>query len=168
MVIRAARPDDYPTLVAIEHAADERFAEAGHAELLNGDALPEDVALRAIAGGRLTVAEVDGAVAGWIFVTRSGGELCIGEVSVAPAHGRRGVGTALLTAVIERARAAGERTIVLNTQADVPWNKPWYERHGFAVVPPEVWTADMHVIADEQRAHGFDWSTRVHMRLTLG
>jgi GNAT superfamily N-acetyltransferase len=125
--------------------------------------------MRAIERDRLYVAEerATGAPVGWIFDTRSEGEWCVGQVSVAPEHGRRGIGTALLLHSIERAEAAGFRSVVLNTERDVPWTRPWYERLGFDVVEPADWTADMHVIVAEQVAQGLDWETRVHMRRTL-
>ncbi len=167
VTLRAATRDDAARLTEIELEADRRFAEAGHPEFLDGCVCPPDAMARAIDAGRVTVAEVDGDLAGWILVTRSGGELCIGQVSVLPAFGRRGVGTALLRSVIDAARAAGEPSIVLNTQADVAWSLPWYARHGFVVVPRAEWTDDMHVIALDQTAMGFDWSTRAHMRLVL-
>ena len=37
----------------------------------------------------------------------------------------------------------GEACCLLNTQWDVAWNHPWYERHGFIVVAPEAWTTAM-------------------------
>lgn len=166
-VIRAARHEDVALIGPIQRAADRRFAEVGHPEMLDDEVIPEEAARRAVEEGRLTVAEVDGVVVGWLLVGRLGGELCVGQVSVAPEHGRRGVGAALLRDVIARARDRGELSIVLNTQADVPWNMPWYARHGFAVVARPDWTAAMAALADEQAAHGLDWTTRVHMRLAL-
>lgn len=85
-----------------------------------------------------------------------------------PAHGGVGVGTALLRRVIDEARRAGEGSVVLNTQSDVAWNRPWYERHGFAVVPRAAWSEALLAIERDQARDGLDWSTRVHMRLRLG
>ena len=106
-VLRAAQAEDIPWLGAIERAADERYREVGYASFLDGDTIPEGVAKRAVDEGRITVAEVDGEVVGWLYVTRMGQELCLGQVSVLPSHGRLGIGTALLRDLIERARAAG-------------------------------------------------------------
>ena len=69
--------------------------------------------------------------------------------------------------VIASARGMGYESIVLNTQTDVPWNRPWYEKHGFVVVDESDWTDDMHVITREQTESGLDWTTRAHMRLLL-
>jgi ribosomal protein S18 acetylase RimI-like enzyme len=139
----------------------------GHPELADGGGIPDDVARRAIAQGRITVAEIDGALAGWSYVGRVAGELCLGQICVAPAHGRRGVGSALLRRVIDDARRAGEGSVVLNTQSDVDFNRPWYERHGFAVVPPDQWSEGLRAVTEAQTRDGLDWSTRVHLRLAL-
>ena len=118
----------------------------------------------AIARDGLLVAEDATGVIGWTYVGRIEGELCLGQISVLRARGRRGIGTRLLLAVIERARAAGEPSIVLNTETDVPWNGPWYERHGFRQIPLESWTPGLERVARDQ---GLDWSRRTHLRLVL-
>jgi GNAT superfamily N-acetyltransferase len=168
LTLRPAREADLADLLRVEREADALYADAGHPELADGGGIPDDVALRAIAQGRITVAEVDGAVAGWAYVGRVAGELCLGQISVTPAHGRRGVGSALLRRVIDDAGVAGEATVVLNTQSDVAFNRPWYERHGFAVVEPEQWSEGLRAVTEAQTRDGLDWSTRVHMRLVLG
>lgn len=163
-VVRAATEADLPALAGIEAAADAQYADAGHPELADGSTIPETVARRAIEEGRLAVATVAGRPVGWVYWGRVGGELSIGQICVAPAHGRQGVGTALLRYVLDRAAEAGEPAVVLNTQSDVPWNQPWYEKHGFAVVPEPDWTAGMRAVTEQQAAGGLDWSSRVHMR----
>ena len=166
--LRPAQPGDLADIQHIGLEADERFVAAGHPELADGEAIPATVVLQATGQGRLLVAEVGGAVVGWVYVGWIGGELSIGQISVAPSSGRRGIGSALLGAVILKARAGGEASIVLNTQADVAWNRPWYERHGFVVVEREEWTPGMETVAEDQSRGGLDWSSRVHMRLILG
>jgi predicted GNAT family N-acyltransferase len=78
-----------------------------------------------------------------------------------------GYGRSLLQAVIDRCRSVNRRSIVLNTHTDLPWNRPWYERFGFVVVPRDEWDDDMIDTAQEQTEDGLDWTTRVHMRLVL-
>jgi GNAT superfamily N-acetyltransferase len=90
-----------------------------------------------------------------------GGEPHLEQLSVDPRHGRRGVGTALLDA----AQAwAGGRPVTLTTFADVPFNRPYYERRGFAVVPEEEWTPALRALVAEEATHGLDPATRVVMR----
>lgn len=166
-VIRVAVAGDAATLTEIESDADQRYAESAHPELAGGSPIPRDVTERAVAQGRVRVALVDETLVGFVLLIRSRGELCIGQISVRPSAGRSGVGSMLMRHVIDEARANGETGIVLNTQADVAWNMPWYERLGFTVVPEEDWTDDMRAISAEQTAGGLDWATRVHMRLAL-
>lgn len=57
------------------------------------------------------------------------------ELSVHPDHGRRGIGGALVEAMAEAARGRGCERIGLSTFRDVPFNAPFYARHGFTEVP---------------------------------
>src|SRR4051794_35765009 len=52
----------------------------------------------------------------------------IEQVSVAPDHGRRGLGAALIDHLEETARAEGRPALTLTTFRDVPWNAPYYGR----------------------------------------
>lgn len=167
MILRRASIADREAIERVGLDADERFRDAGHPELCDGGAMPPHVLEAAVAKGTLGVAEVDGAIVGWIYEGRIEGELCIGQVSVAAAFGRRGLGTALVRDVIERARERGEPSIVLNTQRNIPWNAPWYERLGFRVVDRNAWSSALERLAEAQTAEGLDWSSRVHMRLVL-
>ncbi|MFN8521234.1 MAG: GNAT family N-acetyltransferase [Chloroflexota bacterium] len=167
MLIRDATPDDIPSLAPIEARGDALFATVGHPEFVGPHQISDADAARAIAERRLRVAELDGIVVGWLAVDRLGAELLLSQVCVEPAHARHGIGTALLRDCIERARASGEPSPILDTQADVVWNAPWYARHGFEPIPVDGWTDDLQARAQAQEAAGFDWSTRVFMRLRL-
>ncbi len=164
--LRDATLADIPALREVERDADRRYAAAGHPELC-GEVIADEVAARAINAGRITVAVVASEVAGWIYVGAVDGEPCIGQVSVVIARGRVGIGTALLDSAISKARSNGARSILLNTQRDVPWNAPWYARRGFVEVPESAWSEAMRAITDGQVASGLDWSRRVHMRKAL-
>jgi ribosomal protein S18 acetylase RimI-like enzyme len=160
--IRAAVPADIPLLGPIEAAADLLFIEAGHPEF--SGVISDSDAATGVAEGRITVAEDRGTVLGWVHVGRLAGELCVEQISVHPDHQRRGIGSLLMRHVMAQARDANEDSIILDTQSDVPWNRPWYERLGFEVVPPEEWTLEMTNVATRQAAGGMDWGTRVFMR----
>jgi GNAT superfamily N-acetyltransferase len=179
--IRAGRIDDYEYLGPIDLASNRLFVEAGHPEFETDESIPFDAAERAVKDGRLWVAERypmndstygstgggDAERIGWVFLSGRDGELTIGQISVHPDWAQHGYGSALLDAIIRHAKAVGEPTIVLSTQDDVAWNRPWYEKFRFVVVPPAEWTPAMHAVAAEQTADGLNWATRVHMRLTL-
>ena len=167
VTIRYADEGEVDELTAIEIDADQRYADSLHPEMAKGDHIPSEALARAVGRRQVIVAVEDDVILGWLLLTKSGDEICIGQISVRRSAGGKGIGTTLLRTIVESVRSAGHQSIVLNTQADVPWNQPWYERRGFVVVPPDEWSADMHVIAEEQSADGLDWNTRVHMRLRL-
>jgi ribosomal-protein-alanine N-acetyltransferase len=84
------------------------------------------------------VAEVDDQVIanGQLAMLRDKGE--IGSLIVAAPHRRRGIGTVLIQALVERAREHDVRTLELSAPADVPWIQAWYQRLGF--VPQGIHT----------------------------
>lgn len=93
--IRAGRSTDIAKCREIDRATQQQFEAGGYAEVSSSEAIPDRVLERAVRAGRILVAEIDGQVVGWAFLTRSDGELCIGQLAVAPPSQRRGVGTAL-------------------------------------------------------------------------
>ena len=60
-----------------------------------------------------------------------GGVFYLHLLSVHPNHMRRGIGAALLDANISRARWAYHPAMALSTFRSVPFNAPFYRRHGF-------------------------------------
>jgi ribosomal protein S18 acetylase RimI-like enzyme len=80
---------------------------------------------------------------GYGFVDESTPELAI---AVVPSKRGRGIGEQLLTALIERARAAGHESLSLSVEPENPSRK-LYERHGFEVVDrgSEAWTMKARV-----------------------
>jgi GNAT superfamily N-acetyltransferase len=173
--IRECTVDEIVLLGPIDVSANPLFAKWGHPEFASDsyDSLPHDVAVNAISEGRLIACDLLGAdggasLIGWLVMfDRPNGDTSIGQISIDAKYMGNGYGVPLLSAAIDRCRRVGRQSIVLNTQADVPWNLPWYERFGFAVVPEGEWDADMHETAQEQTEAGLIWSTRVHMRLVL-
>ncbi|GAA3138287.1 GNAT family N-acetyltransferase [Nonomuraea salmonea] len=61
------------------------------------------------------------------------------QLAVRPERMRQGIGGRLVAAVIDHARACGAPGVTLTTFRDVPWNGPWYARHGFSVLPESAW-----------------------------
>ena len=164
--VRLAEADEVFEIQRIGLDADERFVAAGHPELA-GETIPDDAAARAIRDGRLWVVLRDGDLIGWAITGRLGGELVLGQISVLQRAGGAGAGTALLKAVIANARMRHEASMVLNTQRDVPWNAPWYAKHGFEVIDEAALSEALSTLTAQQQEAGVDWSARVHMRLWL-
>ncbi|MGY1745505.1 GNAT family N-acetyltransferase [Blastococcus sp. SYSU D00695] len=122
--VRLAEPADLAALPGIEAAADTLFEALGITDL-PAPAPAEELARawRVLVAGRPP--------RGLAVLSRLDGDVHLDQLSVHPAAMRRGLGAALLTAALDQAREAGARRLTLTTYADVPWNAPWYARHGF-------------------------------------
>lgn len=168
-LIERARPDEVGALCAIERAAVQLFR--GHPAWLHyaGMAIPPELLHAAIARGVVWVARAGagGEPLGFVWLDDSlpGEAAGIGELDVLPEHGRQGLGAALLEHACDWARSAGYRRIDLGTLADVPWNAPFYARHGFAVV--DKGDPAFAFARDRDRENGFPDSLRVFMSRPL-
>ncbi|MGY1773229.1 GNAT family N-acetyltransferase [Blastococcus sp. SYSU D00813] len=145
--VRRAEPADLAELPALEAAADTLFLPLGITDLPPPASAAERArAWRVLVAGRPP--------RGFAVLGRRDGDVHLEQLSVHPDAGRRGLGGALLAAAVEEARAAGAERVTLTTYADVPWNGPWYARHGFAEttdVGPEL-----AAVVREELAAGLD------------
>ncbi|MGY1855994.1 GNAT family N-acetyltransferase [Modestobacter sp. SYSU DS0290] len=145
--VRIAEPADLPELPAVEAAADELFVPLG----VTGLPAPATPAERAAAWRVLVVGRP---VVGFAVLERLDGAVHLEQLSVHPAHGRRGHGSALLAAAVEQARAAGADRVTLLTYADVPWNAPFYARHGWRLL--DVLTPGLAGLRRREQQLGLD------------
>jgi GNAT superfamily N-acetyltransferase len=154
--LRAAASDELDQAIAIDDAAGLLFAEAGLSIDLSG-AHPFVVAERArwrsaIAQGQLWFACAAAEPIGFSALGRAGALAYLEQLAVRPEHGRRGVGTMLLAAACAHATQSGDSELWLTTYAHLGWNRPYYERHGFSVVPESHCSAELQAHLAEQRA----------------
>ncbi|MGA5759315.1 GNAT family N-acetyltransferase [Nonomuraea bangladeshensis] len=144
MIIKTVSPHDDP--LGDELLAMQKAAYAVEAELIGDDRIPplhESLAeLRA--RDLLWLGAFDGgALSGAVAWTESADELDIDRLVVAPAMARRGIGRALVEAVL--ARAGGRRVVVSTGRDNVPARR-LYEGLGFTLldeteVIPKLWIA---------------------------
>ena len=164
--IRLAAAEDIHALAAVEITAAAQFRDAGiEGDFLDQSTDPELLAA-AQAQGRLWVACGGGEVVGFALARLlSDGNPHLEEIDVHPAHGRRGLGRALVDAVAAWARAGGHQSLSLSTFRKVAWNAPWYARLGF--VPVGALTPALAVLVDRERRSGLPVADRVVMCLDL-
>jgi 4-diphosphocytidyl-2-C-methyl-D-erythritol kinase len=163
-----ARFDQADTLRDIERAAQELFR--GHPAWPSYAAAPMDAGAlaAAIGAGRVWVALDEGGNAvGFVGVGVEDGEVGIAEIDVLPSHGRRGIGAALLEHACAWAAESGYPSVVLGTLSDVPWNAPFYARHGFEAIDPGQYTPALAEHHAHDRERGFPMHLRVFMRRHL-
>ena len=148
--IRLARDADLPLLGPIEDAGDSLFVERFGAVDWPPATTGEE---RAAEPGILLVAEDDeGTVVGFTHVVDLGGRWHLEQIAVDPAHGRRGVGAALLDATHAELARRAVPEVTLMTYADVPWNAPFYAQHGY--VELEVLPEHLQPVWDGEELFG--------------
>lgn len=156
--IRPARPEDLPQLVAVEAAADRVFADVGVGPL------PSPATIAAFADARAILVAGDPPV-GFARMEEVDGSAHLEQLSVHPDHARRGIGARLLAAACEWAWANGHAAVTLITFADIPWNGPFYARHGFT--PLTNLSPGLRALRQHEQAVGLDaLGTRLVMRRT--
>jgi GNAT superfamily N-acetyltransferase len=156
------------TLCEIDADASTLFVEAG----LDLDLPPDHeflVAersrwLRSLELGRtLLMTGSTGIALGFAASGTRDGQPYLDQLSVRTHFMRIGVGRALLRATERIARATGGRTLWLTTYRHLPWNRPFYERAGFAVVPEAEWGPEMRAELDYERR----WLPVPHERVVM-
>jgi predicted N-acetyltransferase YhbS len=164
--IREARPGDEPALVAIDRRATALLASAGLPELLGAGA-PGAEEFREAARQCAVLVAADGGdePLGFAIARPIDGMLHLCELAVDPAHGRCGIGSALVRAVIERAAGMGLAGVSLTTFRHVPFNAPFYARLGFSELRPQDATAGLLAAFRAEIPEGIASSTRLIMVL---
>lgn len=166
--IAPARAGDLPQLRAIELACAEQFSVLDLPPARRADCVPLDRLERARAEGLLWVAVDDRDVpVGFALAGTLDGQLHLEELAVHPSQQAKGLGTALVRAVITEARQRRGTSLTLTTFRFVAWNAPWYERLRFRVLAPQELSASLRAILDREALLGLAPERRVAMRLEL-
>ncbi len=163
--VARADPRDLHALAAIELAAAALLRGHAPASVLE-ETTPVESLRAACAGGRLWVARAaDATPVGFALVELLAPDAPhLEEVDVHPAHGRRGLGTALVGAACDWTARTGHPALTLTTFRAVPWNMPFYARLGFVEVPRDAWSPALAAVVAAETARGLDPAARVVMR----
>jgi GNAT superfamily N-acetyltransferase len=170
--IRPAVPSDIDALRDIDDDATALYEECGLAIVLGQGHVFVRAELarwsRSIELGRAFVA-VDPADTAVGFATLDvvDGQPYLDQLAVRVAAMRRGIGGRLLARAVDWGRAAGGSALWLTTYAHVPFNRPYYERHGHVVVPEEACGPGIRHHIEEQRRYLPAPAERVAMRRPL-
>lgn len=162
--IRKARLSDVPTFAEIELNAGEIFKTVGLGELAGDFAAPDFVKSFVRTGGSFAaIHEPSGTVVGFALSFLLDGAVHLHEMSVDPGHGRKGLGGRFLDEVAQFALSQKLMRTTLSTFKDVPWNAPFYERHGYRTVAPENWTPGFHILREHEEQAGLPVEQRCFM-----
>lgn len=163
--IRWAKAGDIAALISADRAASELFRPTGLVPDMA--AIPESIPAETLAAAIedklvIAAATADRAV-GFALCELRGDDLYLDQLSVDPSHGRKGLGAALLDAVAALAERRERRSVILSTFRDLPWNGPFYRRHGYKELPRKQMTDWMRDVEAVQ-AETLDVSLRCFMR----
>ena len=163
IAIRRATLDDASAVLTIGERADRLFAGHGFPQITALPPAPIEVIRALLAGNDAWIAETNGVPAGFAIAGQAAGQYWLRELAVDPVLGRRGIGTAILATVLENVRSTDHAAVFLSTFREVPFNRPFYERHGFAVVEPESAAPELRRQFFSEVPPGVDPVTRVLM-----
>jgi GNAT superfamily N-acetyltransferase len=144
--VRLARRPEVAAVLDIEREAYRAPGQAP-APVSNGGGRhnrPLDGLVTANDDGRLWVAlDTDESIVGLALVRDVGLFAHVDALAVLPAHGRHGLGAALLEAVVEWAFPRGFSAVTIAARRDLTWQAEALQRRGFeelpiADVPPEL------------------------------
>lgn len=135
MSIRPCTDDDRPAILAIVNAAAEAYRDVIPADRWREPYMDREELDREIEGGVVFWGyERDDGLVGVMGVQDVGDVDLIRHAYVSPAAQRRGVGAALLAALM-RSRV---RPTLVGTWAAADWAIRFYERNGFELLPTET------------------------------
>jgi N-acetylglutamate synthase-like GNAT family acetyltransferase len=164
--IQYASENDIPLLYAIEAVAGTIFPSGSLPENILAERVPRNVFMDAIAQRRLLVIKNSNEVpVGFAFWQEVDGYALLALIEVDPQHGQKGLGTALVWAIIEQVEKAGLRHLYLTTFSNIPWNASFYQRLGFVLLCD---AEQPDFIKDTLREeHNKGLSNRVAMRYSI-
>ncbi len=145
-------------------AAATRFEGTGLLDGVSDEPTDAESLRDAVGDARLWVAvDDDDPAVGFALARWCGDDAHLQEVDVVPEWGRRGIGRSLVSEVLAWAVAHDRARLTLTTFTTVPWNAPFYERLGFAVVPQAKWSEALRESWEHERAMGLPMEQRVVM-----
>jgi ribosomal protein S18 acetylase RimI-like enzyme len=163
--IRRARRDELEALRKIERDAGRAFATIGMPEIAAHEPLSVTELESFVRAGHAWVAvDASGHPIGYILSDVVDGCAHIEQVSVAPAHARRGIGTALINRLDADAAAENRPALTLTTFRDVPWNAPYYARLGFVVLGTAAQGPELRALIERETRSIPSDAARVAMR----
>ena len=162
--IELAKEPHIRAIPGIEQAAAAMFSESDLPIELRYRVTDVETLVEAQREGRLWAAlDADRTLVGFAMVGIVGGLAHLEEMDVHPEHTRQGIGSRLLDAVTTWARGNDYPGMTLITFRHIPWNAPFYERHGFIQLDEHHNSNDLRELMREEAEAGIEPRKRVAM-----
>lgn len=166
--IRLARLNELERLGEIEDRASALFETTDILDDLNGEIFDPSELARLIEKRQVWVAcGEDDVPVGFVILLKVDDIIHIEELDVLPEFGRRGMGASLVQHACRWAADNGFTYATLSTFRDIPWNAPFYSKHGFQILEPAEFTPWMMRLRETESSKGLRNETRVIMRRPL-
>lgn len=159
--------DDLGSLAALEVRSAKLFGSHGHPAIADAPERSLGELESFFAGNTVWIAASGEVPVGFAMAGVVGTAFYLKELSVDPDHGKRGIGAALLENYVEHARRLGFRFAALSTFGAIPFNAPFYARHGFVIVPLDAAAEELRVQFRAEVPAGIDPQSRVLMVRSL-
>ncbi|MEM9541295.1 MAG: GNAT family N-acetyltransferase [Cyanobacteria bacterium P01_E01_bin.42] len=101
---------------------------------------------------------------GFAYVEKLGENWHLEELDVHPQHQKRGIGSALVKAVCDRAEEMQIPAITLITFRDIPWNAPFYQKMGFEAISLSECNVELQKLAIAEDRRGLRQDKRLIMQ----
>lgn len=168
IAVDTAQPAHLRAIPGIELAAATMFSEADLPLPIRHRVTAAEDLKQAFADGRLWTATTNqDRPVGFALADIVDDVAYLAELAVIPEYGRQGIGRRLVESVIAWARENEFNALRLITFGHIPWNAPFYEKLGFAVVDPPEPGTELAGLMEEERRLGINKSNRAAMLLTL-
>ncbi|MEN9517681.1 MAG: hypothetical protein RLZZ381_269 [Cyanobacteriota bacterium] len=162
--IRSARLEELSLLAQIEQSAAKLFLDTPFSFVVDADPLPLDFVQQQFQVGQVWVAvNRHETLVGYAIAREVDGTLYLQQIDVAPEHGRRGIGSALVNTVCAWAKQHRHNIVSLSTFRDIPWNAPFYSKLGFRILDKSGLTTGFQQIGLQEIESGLPISERVIM-----
>jgi GNAT superfamily N-acetyltransferase len=166
--IRSARAEELPLLARIERSAAVLFLDTPYTFLANDEPLSLDFVQQRFQAGQVWVAvDKQNVVVGFAITQEVDDTIYLQEMDVDPAHGRRGLGAALVETVCAWAQLQGHKAISLSTFRDLPWNAPFYTKLGFRILDESELSISFQQIRQQEQTDGLPIVDRIIMSCEL-
>jgi ribosomal protein S18 acetylase RimI-like enzyme len=172
-LIRQADTEDLPLLSQIERDAASLFATIPElAFVAEGPVMSLRDHVAMLRDGVVFVAQslegpTAGDVVGFICGRQTDKTFHIHEMSVAPGNQGKGIGSALIAAMLDDAISSKCTSATLTTFTQVPWNDGFYKKLGFRVLEDGEIDARLKAILTKEVATGLPIDRRCAMSISL-